>query len=204
MLYLATASGPRVREAMATDPSLGQLCQPNAGNRVVEGVTWAADNGCFSDTTPFDADRWMAWLDRQPRTNCLFAVVPDTVGDHSATVDRWELYFHEVLCIGFRPAFVLQDGCTPETIPNDVDCVFVGGSTEWKLGPEARACVARAKAEGWWVHMGRVNSLRRLRIASDMGCDSVDGTFLAFGPDTNLPRLLSWLNPNQQSLWGVA
>jgi hypothetical protein len=26
-----------------------------------------------------------------------------------------------------------------------------------------------------------------------MGCDSADGTFLTFGPDVNLPRLLAWL-----------
>jgi hypothetical protein len=29
--------------------------------------------------------------------------------------------------------------------------------------------------------------------AKRMGCDSADGTFLAYGPDVNLPRLLSWL-----------
>lgn len=41
--------------------------------------------------------------------------------------------------------------------------------------------------------MGRVNSLRRLHYAVSIGCDSVDGTYLAHGPDTNLPRLLGWL-----------
>jgi hypothetical protein len=32
-----------------------------------------------------------------------------------------------------------------------------------------------------------------LLAAVRMGCDSVDGTYLAFGPDRNLPTLLSWL-----------
>ncbi|MET7951050.1 hypothetical protein [Micromonospora sp. NPDC005324] len=41
--------------------------------------------------------------------------------------------------------------------------------------------------------MGRVNSLRRLRHATAIGCHSADGTYLAFGPDQNLPNLLSWL-----------
>ena len=27
----------------------------------------------------------------------------------------------------------------------------------------------------------------------EIGCDSVDGTYLTFGPDVNLPRLLDWL-----------
>jgi hypothetical protein len=38
--------------------------------------------------------------------------------------------------------------------------------------------------------MGRVNSLRRMVIAQSWGCDSVDGTFLAFGPDVNTPKLV--------------
>jgi hypothetical protein len=48
-------------------------------------------------------------------------------------------------------------------------------------------------ARGLWCHMGRVNSLRRLRLAVQDGYDSVDGTFLAFGPDRKLPRLLTYL-----------
>ncbi|GAA5200766.1 hypothetical protein GCM10023322_79340 [Rugosimonospora acidiphila] len=38
----------------------------------------------------------------------------------------------------------------------------------------------------------RVNSLRRLRPAA-VGCDSVYGTYLAYGPTRNLPHLLRWL-----------
>lgn len=41
--------------------------------------------------------------------------------------------------------------------------------------------------------MGRVNSGKRLKLADNWGCDTADGTFLAFGPDKNLPRLLAWL-----------
>jgi hypothetical protein len=35
--------------------------------------------------------------------------------------------------------------------------------------------------------------LKRLRPAASIGCDSVDGTLLAYGPDRNLPELLGWL-----------
>lgn len=178
---------------------LGQLNQPNVAHRPVPGAMWAADNGCFGDK-PFDAHRWLAWLDRQPRYGCLFAVVPDVVGDHEATVERWHVWAGRVRDIGYRPAFVLQDGCTPSAIPADTDCVFVGGSTEWKLSPTSVACMRAAKARGCWVHVGRVNSLRRLRWCAHLGIvDSVDGTYLAFGPDKNLPRLLSWLHPDQRS-----
>lgn len=43
------------------------------------------------------------------------------------------------------------------------------------------------------VHMGRVNTRNRMLAAKAMGCDSADGTYLAYGPDQNLPSLLAWL-----------
>lgn len=63
---------------------------------------------------------------------------------------------------------------------------------EWKLGAAAAALTAAAVARGKRVHMGRVNSRRRMQAAADMGCASCDGTFLAFGPERNLPQLLAW------------
>jgi hypothetical protein len=64
--------------------------------------------------------------------------------------------------------------------------------TEWKLGQLARDLVAEAKQRGKWVHMGRVNSLKRYRYAKLIGCDSADGTFVAVAPDVNLPIALGW------------
>ncbi|MDP9850368.1 hypothetical protein [Streptosporangium lutulentum] len=51
--------------------------------------------------------------------------------------------------------------------------------------------------------MGRVNSHRRLRYAAGIGCQSADGTLIAFGPDHHLPRLLSWVREvrGQTLLW---
>jgi hypothetical protein len=43
-----------------------------------------------------------------------------------------------------------------------------------------------------------VNSLRRLRHADTIGCNSVDGTYLADGPNRNLPTLLGWLDQVDQ------
>ena len=93
---------------------------------------------------------------------------------------------------GYRPAFVLQDGCTPDEIPEDAYAVFVGGSDRFKLSAEARVCVDSARDLAMWTHMGRVNSRTRLLTAASWGCDSVDGTYAAFGPDINFPRLLAW------------
>jgi len=35
---------------------------------------------------------------------------------------------------------------------------------------------SRAQQRGLWIHMGRVNSLRRLAYAASIGCHSIDGT----------------------------
>src|SRR5258706_10861219 len=80
-----------------------------------------------------------------------------------------------------------QNGLEQLTVPWDDFDVLFGGDTAWKLGPEARELVAKARCRGKAAHLGRVNSQRRLQYAAAIGCDSSDGTFLAFGPDQNLP-----------------
>lgn len=150
----------------------------------------ALDNGCFSKK--WSADTWKAWLSRQT-VDPLFAVVPDVVGDSYLTRQLWDQYCPVVCGLGYRAAFVLQDGAT-EVPWEECGAVFVGGTTEFKLSETARKLVAEAKKRALWVHMGRVNSFRRMQIARDWGCDSVDGTFIRFGPDVNTPRLLRMLN----------
>lgn len=207
MLYLATASGPKVRDAMTA----GHLCQMityKSGNRLTPGATFAIDNGVVTlqDGRPvtdpdWDPDRWETCLVRyryEPR--CLFAAVPDVVGDADATNERWAWWHGMVRNLGYRAAYVLQNGC--RSIPTSAGAVFIGGDDEFKLGPAARLLVAEAKRRGLWVHGGRVNSLRRLRYMADIGCDSVDGTLLAHGPDVHLPRLRAWLDPDQPGLFG--
>jgi hypothetical protein len=71
--------------------------------------------------------------------------------------------------------------------------VFIGGSTDWKLGEMSEAIIAEGNNRGVWVHVGRVNSLRRLRWAKHAGADSVDGTMLVFNPTKRLEELLRWL-----------
>ena len=185
----------------------GLMGNPNVGYDYLGGRVWAADNGCFNAN--WNPVKWQAWLDKWKHntTDCLFAVVPDVVGDHDATLALWGMWWPVVKAKGYRAAFVLQNGCTPEAVPwDECDAVFIGGDDRFKLSPIAHRIAAEAKRLGKWVHMGRVNSLRRLRIAKDMGCDSVDGTFIAFGPDVNTPRLASWFDAmhREPSLWGAA
>jgi len=195
VIYFCNPSTPAVRAAMQTDPRLGCIETPKSGrNRVPVGVRWCADNGCFGKGYPGD-DAWFRWLEQHPgRELCEFAVAPDVVADHEATLERSLPWLERIRALGLPAAFVAQDGATVETIPWDrFDVLFVGGSTEWKLGAVAEQIVRMAADLGYPVHMGRVNSHKRLAYADAIGCTSADGTFLARGPDVNLPKVLRWL-----------
>lgn len=203
MRYFATSISPEIT-ALYKSGVLGLMNTPASGYRVDplgDQVVWAADNGCFSGG--WSADKWLAFLDRN-RPNigtCVWATVPDVVGDHAATVDLFAEYAPAVRAMGYRVAFVGQDGADVATTPWDsFDCWFAGGSTDWKLRG-SWPVFREAKRQGKVTHMGRVNSLRRFRVAREAGYDSVDGTFLAFGPDTNLPKLLRWLSDGQAALF---
>jgi hypothetical protein len=188
MLYLSGSACPEAQELMR-EGTIGFIAQPDIGNVVPKGVTWAADNGCFNPRF-FTVERWKAWLDRQSRT-ALWATVPDVILKHEATMERWEKYVGIVKELGFNAAFCAQDGCTEP--PSDADCVFLGGTTEWKISADALSLIRKAQDKGMMTHMGRVNSFKRLRIAHSWGCDTVDGTFLSYAPSKNVIRLERWL-----------
>lgn len=180
---------------MATG-ELDLIATPAGGARPAEGVTWCADNGCFGKGYPGD-ERWIAWLASftpEQIGACAFATAPDVVGDAAATTARSAPWLPVIRELGYKAAYVAQNGAEDLPVPwDEFDVLFIGGDTDWKLGDAARGLVAQAKARGKAVHMGRVNSERRLRYAQMIGCDSADGTYLAFGPDTNLPNVLAWL-----------
>jgi hypothetical protein len=128
-----------------------------------------------------------------PKAGCLFATVPDVVSDHRGTMSRWDTWSPIVAARGFPVAFVAQNGSENGGIPwDELDVVFIGGDTNWKMSMSAFSIAREARERGKWVHVGRVNSLKRLREWSAYG-DSSDGTFLAFGPAKNAERVESWV-----------
>lgn len=197
MRYYATASTERVREAMRAG-LLGQIITPAAGNRRESGVDYIVDNCAFSGGYPGDA-AFLDYLTGHDPQRCRFVVAPDVVCDHEATLRRSLPMLQPIRDAGFPVAYVAQNGATPANLPWAMfDALFLGGDTAWKLGGEARALVPAAHRHSVCVHMGRVNSEKRLRYAEAIGCDSADGTYLAFGPNVNLPKLLGWLRSVDQ------
>lgn len=192
MIYLSGAVRPDV-----VHPRIGWMVTPEMGNRLPEHGWWAADNGCFTNPEGFRWEKYQRHIERlleQAGDRCLFVTAPDVPFDMERTLDRFDEYLPRLQSTGARIALVTQDGMGVEDVAwGAVDAVFVGGTTEWKTGQESAAITLEARRRGKWVHMGRVNSMRRVRAAQSMGCHSVDGTFLKYGPDVNLPRLLRWL-----------
>lgn len=197
MIYFANPCGSDRIATLMQAGRLGFIATPKQSNPLSSSVRWCADNGCFAEGYPGD-DAFVMWLLRfqqNERTRCAFAVAPDVVGDAKRTLERSRPLLHVIRGIGFPVALVAQDGLERLRIPwDEFDALFIGGSTEWKLGPAAREIASEATfMYRKWLHMGRVNSRERLRYANDLCCDSVDGTLLTYGPDIHAPRVDGWL-----------
>lgn len=147
----------------------------NLAGMVNEGIPWAADNDGFNG---FKTGPWLVMLGNiAGLPNCRFVVAPDKLGDARETLRLFMQYAPVIRDCDLPVAYVLQDGLEAVGVPWDcLDAVFVGGTTEFKMGATAARTVVEAKERGKWTHMGRVNSLRRMEYAQSLGVDSIDGT----------------------------
>ena len=207
--YHTIPSTPKLRAAMQAG-ILDAMTGPYQGN-VLPPCVWAADNGKFTKDGPrknwLGVRKWYEWLEgqvaRYGADTCRFAVAPDVPLDAEATLRESAPWLAKIRELGIPAAFAAQNGCDLNRLPwDDLDVLFLAGGpersgdprSEWKLGPVARRLAQQARDLGKSVHMARVNSRRRMRIAETYGCQSADGTFLAWAPDINLERITRvWL-----------
>ncbi len=165
----------------------GQILTPSSYATAPKASLWCADNEAF--TRRFKVWRFFRWLwkMRPHRKSCLFVAVPDVVGDARKTLWRYLIFAPLIKLLGYRAAFVAQDGQESLWFP-PFDTLFVGGSTGWKLSEKADCCIRVAKQRGAWVHVGRVNSQKRMRHFKLVGVNSVDGTSLTYAPGRDFWR----------------
>jgi hypothetical protein len=116
--------------------------------------------------------------EKHHKENCIFVCAPDVVGSARRTIEvfhRWKAKLHN-----WKIALVAQDGLQDLDIPwDEINAIFVGGSTDWKLSIHAEQVIRAAKALDKWVHVGRVNTPSRFEYFEQMGADSIDGTGLS-------------------------
>jgi hypothetical protein len=137
---------------------------------------WCGDNGAYNR---FDPVIYAEFVSSQihNRHKCRWLTAPDVVGSARRTLEVFSHWFPRLS--GWPIAFVAQDGQEDMPIPwSLIACVFIGGSTEWKMGTHAEHIIRAGKAMGKWVHVGRVNTAQRIEKFEDMGVDSIDGSGL--------------------------
>lgn len=149
----------------------------------------AIDNGAWGAHVrgqPWDEDAFLKLVDALGQTSD-FVALPDVVEQRDATLeiaDRWiERLRGLVLYV------VLQDGMSePDIAPflPRVDGLFLGGSTEWKLETMG-AWGAFAHRHGKRLHVGRVNSRKRILACRDAGAHSFDGSGVSRFARVKLP-----------------
>jgi hypothetical protein len=156
---------------------LGRLIDPHDCRCVPEsleaGMVVAADNLAFSG---FDEERYVRMLARLEGLAVSWVALPDVVGNARTTLELAQRWLPVLASHGLPAAFVAQDGLDPSDIPPSVSCVFLGGTDRYKLGPGGRAAVAEARERGLAVHVGRVNSVKRIAYAGRLGADTIDGS----------------------------
>lgn len=182
MLLLLPGNARQYQRNLLNTPNIGWLITPSNIQRL-PGQVWAADNQCYSLGENFRFDIYFRFLERakQYPERCLFATVPDTVGDAEDTQRKWRAFAPQMRLLGLPLAYVAQDGMNmlPDT---EYSALFIGGTTPYKLGPVVRRLVKEAKEQGKWVHMGRVNTINRFWYAYKIGVDSVDGSCFCIAP----------------------
>jgi len=170
---------------------MGQLHSPEDKNGPPrQEFPWALDNGIFGaweKGTEWSPDPLFRFLEKYSFLRPRWVVVPDQVADRDETLRRWEKYSPALRAFGVPLGFVVQDDMT-EADPPECECLFVGGSTEWKWRHLRRWTKFHPH-----VHVGRVNTYRLLWQAHDAGAESCDGTGWFRGDRRQLAGLRAYL-----------
>lgn len=143
-------------------------------------LAWALDNGawgCHQRGEGFNAGGFRRALERWGE-GADWVVLPDIVGGGLASLDMSREWRDEVSAAGRPVLLAVQDGMEPHHIRDELGPnvgIFVGGTTDWKERTIS-TWGTLARAVGCYLHIGRVNTIRRTQLAVDAGADSIDGT----------------------------
>ncbi len=192
-VMLANNTGIRVGYLAGRYPGkIGHLISPGAERGPFEFPGWryALDNGAFGPKG-FQVEPWLKMLDwaRLSGIAPSWVLVPDVVGDREGTLARWREYSTTATRYGWPLAFAVQDGMTEKDVPSSAEVVFVGGTTFWKWRTVASWCKAFHR-----VHVGRVNTYRRLWTCHDAGAESTDGSGMTCGDQVQWRGLCAYIS----------
>jgi hypothetical protein len=151
-----------------------------AGALRSEGFPYALDNGAwsaYSKGTPFDERAFDLAL-RKLGSSADWTVAPDIVAGGLASLDLSLKWLPRVLSESPRALIAVQNGMIDADVRpflGERVGIFVGGDTEWKLRT-LPLWGGVARSVGCWLHVGRVNSAKRIHACAIAGAHSFDGT----------------------------
>lgn len=138
---------------------------------------YAIDNGAwgaFNQRTKWDPGRFQATYDALGES-ADWTVVPDIVEGGLASLAISESWLPR---LAGRLLLPVQDGMVAQDVRPLIGGrvgLFIGGSTEWKL--HTLSMWGRVAVDAnCWLHVGRVNSMRRIAMCATAGAHSFDGT----------------------------
>lgn len=190
LIAYASRTGTR-RNLEALRRAGWRLLVSPTGDHRHEGFRYALDNGAwtaFQKGVPFDEALFLRAVERLGQY-ADWIVLPDRVGDALGTLELAERWWPRLRGAGLL-LLALQDGVEEAAVLDVLRPgmgLFIGGSTAYKE-QSARGWGRFARAHSLYLHMGRVNTVRRVSVAAEAGCHSIDGTS-ATRFATTIPRL---------------
>jgi len=179
VMAYATSTGTRRNIEAMRAHGISLLITPT-NTKAWPGMRYAIDNGAFGAWQ--SGREWAArpWLDllRQYGERAEWSVLPDIVHGGVESLALSLRYLQQVRKMAPLHLIAVQDGMTADDIRPHVGervGIFVGGSTEWK--ERSLPVWGRLASEtGCYLHVGRVNTNRRIKLCAMAGADSFDGT----------------------------
>lgn len=145
-----------------------------------EGMGYALDNGAwtaFQQGKSLDEKLFMTAVEKMGE-KADWIVLPDIVAGGLRSLDYSLAWMERLRGIPTRLLIAVQNGMEVNDVRsflNPAVGIFVGGDTEWKEKTAVQwGSVARRR--NCYLHVGRVNSARRIAICNAAGANSFDGT----------------------------
>jgi hypothetical protein len=177
----AYASRTGTRRNLAALAQAGwRLLVSAAGSWRTEGFRYGIDNGAwtaFQSGRPFDDGRFLGLVERLGAA-ADFIVVPDIVLGGLTSLRFSEAWLPRLSGLGTPLLLPVQNGVTPEDVRSLLAPgigIFVGGDSSWKEST-LKDWSDLAASRRCHLHVGRVNSIRRIRLCAAARVDSFDGS----------------------------
>ena len=180
MIAYASHTGTRRNLAAMKDAGWHLLLSPKGNSLRTEGMRYALDNGAwtaYQQQQPFDEDAFVRAVDLVGE-RADWIVMPDVVQGGMASLEFSLTWMERLKGIPTKLLIAVQDGVQLSDVApylSPAVGIFIGGSTNWKEAT-AGAWGSLARRRNCHLHVGRVNTVRRIRICAAAGANSIDGT----------------------------